>query len=132
MANENNLRPFKKGKSGNPNGRPRKLVCSIIQELKDKGIEPVKPIQVVETFENLFNLRADEIKEIALNENNPYFIRRVAKEMLSNKGIEIINKMLDRTIGKPSIKDKHNDEMQVPILNIIVDSEEHKKAIENI
>lgn len=25
MANEKNLKPFKKGQSGNPNGRPRKL-----------------------------------------------------------------------------------------------------------
>jgi hypothetical protein len=131
MANENNLIPFKKGKSGNPKGRPRKLVGSIILELKEKGIEPVKPSQIVDTFEKLFNLRAEEIKEIATNDNNPYFLRRIAKEMLSNKGFEIIGKMLDRTIGKT--KNMNEIEINSPTpFQIIVQNEEQKRIIENM
>ena len=49
MANEGNLKPFKKGESGNPNGRPKKLpqldelLADVLGEEKD-GIEAAKAI----------------------------------------------------------------------------------------
>ena len=85
----------------NRKGRPRRLVSSIIQDLKEKGIVQVKATDIVEAFEMLFNLESKEIAEIANNDKNPYFIRRVAKEMLSGKGFDIIERMIDRAHGKP-------------------------------
>ena len=106
--NKNSLDNLKKAKGfdKNPNninrkGRPRRLVSSIIQDLKEKGIVQVKAIDIVEAFEMLFNLESKEIAEIANNDSNPYFIRRVAKEMLSGKGFDIIERMIDRVHGKP-------------------------------
>ena len=107
MSRANYERTIKnKGFDKNPNninrkGRPRRLVSSIIQDLKEKGIVQVKATDIVEAFEMLFNLESKEIAEIANNENNPYFIRRVAKEMLSGKGFDIIERMIDRVHGKP-------------------------------
>lgn len=107
MSRENYERTIKnKGFDKNPNninrkGRPRRLVSSIIQDLKEKGIVQVKATDIVEAFEMLFNLESKEIAEIANNDNNPYFIRRVAKEMLSGKGFDIIERMIDRVHGKP-------------------------------
>jgi hypothetical protein len=49
MANEGNLKPFKKGKSGNPKGRPKKLphleelLADVLGEEKD-GIEAARAI----------------------------------------------------------------------------------------
>jgi hypothetical protein len=49
MANEKNLKPFKKGESGNPNGRPKKipnldeLLADVLGEEKD-GIAAAKAI----------------------------------------------------------------------------------------
>ena len=106
--NQKSLDNLKKAKGfdKNPNninrkGRPRRLVSSIIQDLKEKGIVQVKAIDIVEAFEMLFNLESKEIAEIANNDKNPYFIRRVAKEMLSGKGFDIIERMIDRVHGKP-------------------------------
>lgn len=106
--NKKSLENLKKAKGfdKNPNninrrGRPRRLVSSIIQDLKEKGIVQVKAIDIVEAFEMLFNLESKEIAEIANNDSNPYFIRRVAKEMLSGKGFDIIERMIDRVHGKP-------------------------------
>jgi len=107
VSRENYERTIKnKGFDKNPNninrkGRPRRLVSSIIQDLKEKGIVQVKATDIVEAFEMLFNLESKEIAEIANNDNNPYFIRRVAKEMLSGKGFDIIERMIDRVHGKP-------------------------------
>lgn len=107
MSRANYERTIKnKGFDKNPNninrkGRPRRLVSSIIQDLKEKGIVQVKATDIVEAFEMLFNLESKEIAEIANNDKNPYFIRRVAKEMLSGKGFDIIERMIDRAHGKP-------------------------------
>ena len=107
MSRANYERTIKnKGFDKNPNninrkGRPRRLVSSIIQDLKEKGIVQVKATDIVEAFEMLFNLESKEIAEIANNDSNPYFIRRVAKEMLSGKGFDIIERMIDRVHGKP-------------------------------
>ena len=97
-----NTNGFKTNKQNiNRKGRPRRLVSSIIQDLKEKGIVQVKATDIVEAFEMLFNLESKEIAEIANNDKNPYFIRRVAKEMLSGKGFDIIDKIIDRADGKP-------------------------------
>ena len=107
MSRANYERTIKnKGFDKNPNninrkGRPRRLVSSIIQDLKERGIVQVKATDIVEAFEMLFNLESKEIAEIANNDSNPYFIRRVAKEMLSGKGFDIIERMIDRVHGKP-------------------------------
>ena len=97
-----NTNGFKTNKQNiNRKGRPRRLVSSIIQDLKEKGIVQVKATDIIEAFEMLFNLESKEIAEIANNDKNPYFIRRVAKEMLSGKGFDIIERMIDRVHGRP-------------------------------
>ena len=84
----------------NQEGRPRILISSINEELKKKGVEPVKPSQIVDCFETLLNLTSKEITEIADNENNPLFIRVIAKNMSSQRNFEIIEKMIDRAHGR--------------------------------
>lgn len=107
MSRENYERTIKnKGFDKNPNninrkGRPRRLVSSIVKELKEKGIAQVTPNDIIDIYESYLNLESKEIAEIANNEDNPYFARRVAKEMLSGKGFDIIERMIDRVHGKP-------------------------------
>ena len=107
MSRENYERTIKnKGFDKNPNninrkGRPRRLVSSIVKELKEKGIAQVTPNDIIDIYESYLNLKSKEIAEIANNEDNPYFARRVAKEMLSGKGFDIIERMIDRVHGKP-------------------------------
>jgi hypothetical protein len=94
-----------KGESGNPNGRPRKLVADVINDLKAKGITPVKPHQIIEAYEALLNSPEEDIVATVNNKDLPYFIRLVASAMTSKgKGFEIIERMIDRAHGKATFK----------------------------
>ena len=91
--------PWKKGQSGNPNGRPKKLVSSILAELKEEG-ELVTRSLVEQTYQVLMSLTQEQLTKIASDKKQPMINRIVSKEMLSKKGFEIIEKMMDRANGK--------------------------------
>ena len=91
---------FKPGESGNPNGRPKKFVADIITQLKEAGYENIKPSQVADVYETLLVLPKGELTEIGQDDSQPMIFRIIARAMLSNKGFEIIERMLDRTHGK--------------------------------
>ena len=101
MANEQNLVPFKKGVVTNPNGRPKKFVSAVLDELKAEGYENIKRSQIVDVYETLLVLPENKLKDIVSGEQ-PMIYRIIAKEMLSKRGFDVIEKMLDRTQGKPT------------------------------
>ena len=81
MANEENLTPFPKGVSGNPNGRPRKSFASVNAELKTKGIEELKKAQLIEAYSLIFNSTEDDLKLIAKDKNTPYALKIIILEL---------------------------------------------------
>lgn len=92
--------PFKPGESGNPKGRPPRLLRHVLEEWKAKGYEPVSKAQIREAYEMLINLNEDELKEAAINKKSPMIVRIVAKGMLAGKGFEVAERMIDRAHGK--------------------------------
>lgn len=100
--NKANLKNFGKGESGNPNGRPKKLVSKVLDELKQEG-EQVSKSQVFDIYQIMISLTIPKLKEVAGDESKPALYRILAKEILGKKGFEAIEKMLDRANGKPMI-----------------------------
>lgn len=92
---------FEKGKSGNPNGRPPKLLTELMRDLNAKGYERVTSGQIVEAYETLFGLDESQLKAVTANKALPMVSRIVAKAMLSTRGFEILERMLDRAQGRP-------------------------------
>jgi hypothetical protein len=99
---------FKKGQSGNPKGRPKKLVTTILEGLKEEGELVTRPL-VEQTYQVLMSLTQDQLTRITNDKNQPMINRIVSKEMLSKKGFDIIERMMDRANGKPSNNNQDND-----------------------
>lgn len=55
MANIKNIEKhkFKKGQTGNPNGRPRKFLADILHDLKQAGYAEIKPNNVSDVYQAL-------------------------------------------------------------------------------
>lgn len=94
------IRLKEKGDPGGP-GRPKKLVTTVLEDLKKQGYSRVGPDQVRETLETLINLPPDELLGIAKGEaGHPMLVVIAARGLCSKKGWEVLSDLLDRTHGK--------------------------------
>ena len=81
MANEENLKKWIKGQSGNPNGRPRKSFASINAELKAKGIDKLSKSDLLDAYALIFNSTEDDLVNIAKDKNTPYALKIIIMEL---------------------------------------------------
>ena len=110
-----NLEPFKKGESGNPNGRPRKLISETIKELEAEGVQQTTTTEIKAVYLMLINLTIPELENRVKDAKQSALVRIVGKAILSGKGFEIIERMLDRTLGKPNQPMEHKIDKLEPL-----------------
>ena len=84
----------------NRNGRPRKLITDVIKQLEELGIKPATKPDIQDIYMRLINVEIPELEQIVKDSTQPVLVRIVGKSVLSGKGFDIIEKMLDRSIGK--------------------------------
>ena len=97
MANEQNLKPFKKGEVANPNGRPRKYVSL----LKQQGY---KLAEINDTIQVMMSMSLDELKSVFDNPNGTILEKTIANAMVKSlkKGsLYSLDTLLTRVYGKP-------------------------------
>lgn len=96
-----NLQPFKKGKSGNPKGRPRKGVSAVLSALEAAGHDEVTAEQVRATMGRMLNLPRAELLKMAKDEaDTPIMDALIARALAGKDGWSALNDMLDRAHGK--------------------------------
>lgn len=99
-----NLTPWQRGQSGNPSGRPRK-VLNQLQELT--GLEFNTTLSREDKFtilESLLEMPLADLKTIATDSQAPAFVVIAAKAILSDASKSRLNalaELFDRFYGKP-------------------------------
>lgn len=81
-------------------GRPPLLLSTIVAELRSQGYERATANQVADAFETLLNVPEDVLTEMVKDKAKPMSLRIVGKAMLTAKGWEVLQAMLDRAHGK--------------------------------
>ena len=109
MAGKGQIEPrWKKGESGNPNGRPRKW----ISELKDNGY---KSSEVNDCILVMLSMTIEELAEVYKNTKSTILEKTVAnalKRSLEKGSLYSIDTLLNRAIGKPKESIDHTTDGQ--------------------
>lgn len=110
MANPENLKghEFKKGQSGNPKGRPKNRVPSMLMDaLKIKNRKELTASMTQEEVQDweeyLMVASSDDITLLAQNTSIPVYARSLARAIhmdLKNGKTTTLDKLRERTLGK--------------------------------
>lgn len=96
---------FKKWKSWNPNGRPKKGISYVNDQLSKEWYKPATRQDIEANYMAMVQLPQAKLKAFTEDKDKPMLVRIIAKAMLSGKGFDVIEKMLDRGIGKAVQRD---------------------------
>ena len=111
--NISNLNPFKKGESGNPNGRPRKYVSLLIEH-------GYKRSEINDTIQNMMAMTVDELKQVWDNPKATILEKTIASAM--RKSIEkgtlySLETLLSRVYGMPKQEVESIVHIEQPLFN---------------
>jgi len=85
----------------NKQGRPRKQLSFIIEEIKEMWYKQPSQSEVMEICLVMLTFTEDDLIIISNNEDYPMIMRIVATRMIWDRAFETVEKILDRGIGKP-------------------------------
>jgi len=88
----------------NKNGANRKSIASVNIDLEANGYKAASKQDIIDCYLRLINIDLKELGLMVGGDDQPAMVRIVGKAILSGKGFDVIEKLLDRGIGKPDSK----------------------------
>jgi hypothetical protein len=95
LANQENTIPYK-------NDDPKKIISSINNELENLGYTEATKQDIISCYLRLVQISVSELNSKIKDTTQPAIIRIVGEAILSGKGFDVVEKILDRGIGKPA------------------------------
>lgn len=86
----------------NRTGLNRKLISSVNVNLENLGYKEATKNDIISCYLRLIQLTIPELESMVRDNSQPALVRIVGREILSGKGFDVIEKILDRGIGKPT------------------------------
>lgn len=92
---------FSKGTSGNPKGRKPNTLGSVNAALKREGYKIATRSQITDAYILISSLPKEKVISLGSDEHAPMLVRILCKEILGNKGFDVIERIMDRVLGRP-------------------------------
>lgn len=102
----------------NRNGRPRKTIAAVNVELEKLGYTEATKNDIVSCYLRLVQIPIPELEGKVKDGTQPALVRIVGKAILSGKGFDVIEKILDRGIGKPDMGIKVDQSTTIEYVNV--------------
>lgn len=92
---------WKKGQVTNPNGRPKKSpLDDFLYECEEtRGMSMPTPAQVAKMYFFIAALPEERLKTLLQDKQQPMMVRIIARGVLDKKGIDILEKIVNRAYG---------------------------------
>jgi len=84
----------------NRNWQPRKGIQLVNAQLLEAWYAPARRVDIEANYMQMLQLGEEKLLELGKDKNAPMLVRILARNMLSAKGFDIVERMLDRWIGK--------------------------------
>ena len=90
----------KKGDVLNPKGRPRKTIRTMISDFEKAGLIIPTNDEVGKMYLYIATLNEAELQALLRDKEQPMMTRIIAKGVLSKKGLDVIDRIVNRAYGQ--------------------------------
>ncbi len=105
LSGKDNTNGFQKNPQNiNKTGANRKSIATVNVDLEANGYKAASKQDIIDCYLRLINIDLKELGDMVKDDSQPAMIRIVGKAILSGKGFDVIEKVLDRGIGKADNK----------------------------
>ena len=105
MWTKHNTNGFAKNKQNiNKKWPPKKWISLFIQQCEDDNIEPASKRDIEATYMSLINMESGTLKNVSQDHKQPVIVRKLASFIIDTKDINVIEKIVDRGVGKAEQK----------------------------
>lgn len=118
FGNKRNTNGLDKNKANiNRTGLNRKSIASVNLDLEANGYKAANKQDIIDCYLRLINIDLKELGKMVTEDTQPAMVRIVGKAILSGKGFDVIEKLLDRGIGKAESKINLDTNFKFQLLN---------------
>lgn len=90
----------RKGDVLNPKGRPRTTVRTMIADFEKAGLIVPSAHEISKIYMYIASLKEDELKKTMMDKDLPMMTRIIARGVLNKKGLDVVERIMDRAYGK--------------------------------